>query len=139
MLTFLTGTHASARRAYLAAAMAADVQNGKHAVLLVPEQANFERDRALLLQFGAAETLQVETVPVEPLLVDRGAGANIAVRVERPETVEAPVEKGQSLGSASFFAGEAEIARYPILAAESAGRLTLWDAVYRILCAVRQP
>ena len=89
------------------------------------------------LQFGAASELQVESTPAEPLLVDKGAAAQITVRVERPGSVEALVEKGQRLGCVSYYAGETLLAEYPILAAASAHRLTLWDAVMRILCSVK--
>lgn len=53
MLTFLTGTDAEAKREEIGRGLLEAANGGKTAVLLVPEQASFERDRALLLRFGA--------------------------------------------------------------------------------------
>lgn len=55
MLTFITGADAAAKRDYIANALLSQTRAGKKAALLVPEQASFERDRALLFAFGAQE------------------------------------------------------------------------------------
>ena len=90
------------------------------------------------LQFAPEAFLPVETAPVVPLLTDRGAAARIETRIDRPETVEAPVEKGQRLGAVSFCLDGETLAEYPILAGRSVRRLTLWDAVMRIVSCVRE-
>ena len=52
MLEFLTGADSRAKRAYIGERLNEAVLSGGRAVLVVPEQENFERDKALLLRYG---------------------------------------------------------------------------------------
>ena len=88
------------------------------------------------VRFGVTGTVTAAS-DLRPLLVNKGAQQSIARRVDLPESVEAPVEKGQKLGTLRFFAGEKEIASFPLSASASVRRITLWDAMWRILTCVR--
>ena len=52
MLEFLTGVDPRAKREYIGSRLAQTVSGGGNAVLIVPEQENFERDKELMLRYG---------------------------------------------------------------------------------------
>lgn len=52
MLTFLMGTDTKAKREYIGQRLYETVKNGEKALLLVPEQENFNRDKELMLLYG---------------------------------------------------------------------------------------
>ena len=47
-----------------------------------------------------------------------------------PETLEAPVERGQAVGKVSVYQGENLLSEYEVRAAVDAAKLTLPDALY---------
>jgi D-alanyl-D-alanine carboxypeptidase (penicillin-binding protein 5/6) len=53
--------------------------------------------------------------------------------VELAANVEAPVEKGQVLGSVTLKLGEEELGKFNLTAAEAVGRLTFGQAFLRLL------
>lgn len=92
---------------------------------------------SVAVRFGKTDATPVEARGLAPLLVNKGAVQSITQKTDLPESVEAPVKKGQKLGELRFFAGETEIAAFPLLAARTVDRITLFDALWRILTAVR--
>ena len=70
------------------------------------------------------------------LLVGKGEAANAVCEVILPESVEAPVAAGQTLGSVRITSGETLLAELPLVAAEEVARLTPWEAGLRIFRAV---
>ena len=54
MLTFLTGVDPTAKREYIGSRLYETVKRGENAVLIVPEQENFDRDKELMLKYGAS-------------------------------------------------------------------------------------
>lgn len=69
----------------------------------------------------------------ENLLVGKSEAANVERVVELAETVEAPVEEGQKLGTLTLKAGDTVLAEIPIVAETAVERLSWWDAALRIL------
>jgi D-alanyl-D-alanine carboxypeptidase (penicillin-binding protein 5/6) len=63
----------------------------------------------------------------EPLLMTREQGKTYTVTTELEDEVQAPVTAGQQLGQVVVRAGERELARFPVTAAEDVPALTLWD------------
>ncbi len=86
----------------------------------------------IAVQHGTADTVTVETGEITPLLMRRGEDKNIVPQIEKPEMVEAPIEKGQTLGRWLLKQGEETIAEIPIRAAESVQKMSLWRALGRL-------
>ena len=64
MLEFLTGADSRAKRAYIGERLSQAVLSGGKAVLVVPEQENFERDKALMLKYGERVSNAMEVTSI---------------------------------------------------------------------------
>lgn len=69
----------------------------------------------------------------EPVLVEKRVQSSITTEISLEESVTAPVEKGQRLGSLTLRAGDEIIASIPIVAPERVERLTFWQLMAGIL------
>ena len=81
---------------------------------------------------GSAEgsvPLDYSALP-ETILLEKGAGAALRGELTLPETLEAPVERGQAVGKVSVYQGENLLSEYEIRAAVDAVKLTLPDALH---------
>ena len=65
----------------------------------------------------------------ETVLVEKGSGASLHTELALPEELEAPVERGQTLGKAAVYQGEALLEEYEVRAATDAPRMTVRDAI----------
>ena len=65
----------------------------------------------------------------ETVLVEKGSGASLHTELTLPEELEAPVERGQTLGKATVYQGEALLEEYEVRAAADAPRMTVRDAI----------
>lgn len=72
---------------------------------------------------GTSET--VEAVPQEtsPILLEKAAAAGISREVELAESVNAPVEQGQTLGSITLKNGDTEVGKIPLVAGVAVPKL----------------
>ena len=73
----------------------------------------------------------VEAVPAQQvqLLVDKGQRNDVTVQVQLEESVEAPVSRGQKLGTLTVRSGEQILAQISMVAAESVPKLT-WGQIF---------
>ena len=81
---------------------------------------------------GSAEgsvPLDYSALP-ETILLEKGAGAALRGELTLPETLEAPVERGQAVGKVSVYQGENLLSEYEVRAAVDAAKLTLPDALH---------
>ena len=81
---------------------------------------------------GSAEgsvPLDYSALP-ETILLEKGAGAALRGELTLPETLEAPVERGQAVGKVSVYQGENLLSEYEVRAAVDAAKLTLTDALH---------
>ena len=78
---------------------------------------------------------EVTAVPSQPLqlLVEKQQLRQISTQVVLEETVNAPVSKGQKLGTLTVKAGEQVLARVNMVASDSVSRLTWSDVFVRLL------
>lgn len=91
---------------------------------------------ALPVVLGAQRTVQTVLTPDNALLLEKNRANGLAQSVTLPESVEAPVEAGESLGTLDIFdAGGASVASLPLLAGESVARLTWGQLFCRLLAA----
>ncbi len=87
------------------------------------------------VRFGEApQALPFFSAP-EGMVLDKGTGKTVEVSVEFLPEVEAPVKRGDTVGTVRYSAGGRLLAQCPITAAEDVARLTLPGAVRRLMRA----
>ena len=79
---------------------------------------------------GGVETqVEVTCLPPEGILIEKGKKEAITQDVILPESVAAPVEKGQELGTIAVCVDGERVAEYPILAASGVERMSFGKAL----------
>ncbi len=68
-----------------------------------------------------------------PILIEKSEVSRITKTIDLPQDWEAPIAKGQQLGTMTISAGDRVIAEIPIEANTSVDRLTLWQMTVRLL------
>ena len=96
-----------------------------------------ERPLQLKVKGSTEETVPLDyaALPATALLPAESAG-QLTVQLELPDTLEAPVTRGQTVGKAQLLCGEAVQGEYPVCAAADAPRMDfgtalqlLWDSL----------
>ena len=127
LIAVILGAPSSAER-FQAATALLDYGFATYAAVPVPQLP----DRPLELTVkGSTE----QTVPLDysalpqTVLLEKGAGADLRTELTLPETLEAPVERGQAVGTAAVYAGETLLAEAEVKSAADAPRLTFGGAM----------
>ena len=81
---------------------------------------------------GTDTAVEVEAQGLTGITVPKG-NAGLQTVLVLPEYVEAPVSKGQQLGTAAFYQGDIYLYEVPLTAASSVPRLTFSRALLRLL------
>lgn len=68
-----------------------------------------------------------------PLLIKKALLPQIQKTVDLPESLEAPIAKGQQLGTMTITTGDQTLAQIPIIAQDSVDRLSLWQLTVKLL------
>ena len=89
--------------------------------------------RPLQVSLGEQDLVTPILRETSPILVDKADLPTITKAVELTEAPEAPVTRGQVLGSMTISAGDRILARIPIEASTTVNRLTLWQMTLRLL------
>jgi D-alanyl-D-alanine carboxypeptidase (penicillin-binding protein 5/6) len=85
------------------------------------------------VKLGVADEVRAVPAGTDSVLIDKGQKSQIQQSVELLDTVEAPVSKGQRLGTLYIKAGEQVLKEIPLVAEESVPKLTFWQMFTRIL------
>ena len=85
---------------------------------------------------GTEEAVQPAPAEGGPILVEKSKAAGVERELELAETVEAPVEAGQPLGSLRISSGGQVLAELPLLAATAVPRLSFGQIWLRLLAAL---
>ena len=127
LIAVILGAPSSAER-FQAATALLDYGFAAYAAVPVPQLP----DRPLELTVkGSTE----QTVPLDysalpqTVLLEKGAGADLRTELTLPEPLEAPVERGQAVGTAAVYAGETLLAEAEVKSAADAPRLTFGGAM----------
>ena len=127
LIAVILGAPSSAER-FQAATALLDYGFAAYAAVPVPQLP----DRPLKLTVkGSTE----QTVPLDysalpqTVLLEKGAGGDLRTELTLPETLEAPVERGQTVGTAAVYAGETLLAEAEVKSAADAPRLTFGGAM----------
>ena len=81
---------------------------------------------------GTADSVQPVLTQESQILLPKAEAGKVSTTLSLPDTLQAPVEKGQELGSLTVLADGKENQKLPLVAQEEVPRLTLW-AVYQSL------
>ena len=127
LIAVILGSPSSADR-FNAATTLLDYGFANYAAVPLPELP----DRPLELAVkGSAE----QSVPLDysalpkTVLMEKGAAAELRTELTLPETLEAPVEQGQTVGKASVYAGETLLSEAEVRATADAPLLTFGGAL----------
>ena len=72
----------------------------------------------------------------DSFLIKKGGEGEISYDIDLPDTIEAPVQKGQTVGRLIIKNGDHRIAEYPITAASEAAEIKIWDIFRFLLCSL---
>lgn len=89
--------------------------------------------RNLKITHGKTEEISLELPGISSVLISRNDNSEISVKVELPESIEAPVEAGECVGKVKVFFGEELISEYDIKTAQSAEKMNFFTALYKLL------
>ena len=85
------------------------------------------------VKLGKLETVQAVPAQETPLLIDKGQKSSVSIQTELEETVDAPVSKGQRLGTMTVLSGQQVLAQIPLVAETAVEKLSFGDIFYRLL------
>ncbi len=85
---------------------------------------------------GTAPTVSVKCGDMAPLLVKKGEEKGLSCVVTLPQDVEAPVVKGQIVGTVAVTRDGEVLAEYPVRAAEEIPKLSLGFCLWQLLSAL---
>ncbi|MBE6819143.1 MAG: D-alanyl-D-alanine carboxypeptidase [Ruminococcaceae bacterium] len=86
------------------------------------------------LRGGAQDSLALTLASEHPLVTaPKGSGEQVSTKIQLPAEVKAPVEKGQVIGTATFYLGEEKLGSVEIISASTAEKLTFWGALEKLL------
>ena len=89
---------------------------------------------AVPVTLGTQKTVQTVLTPDNALLLEKNRAGGLTQSLALPETLEAPIEAGEPLGTLDIFdAGGTAVASLPLLAGESVARVTWWQLFCRCM------
>ena len=88
---------------------------------------------AVPVKLGTADSVTPVPADSTPVLIEKGQKNSVTTQVEVAESVTAPVEAGQRLGTMTLRTDKEILASVPLVAPETVERLTWWDVVKILL------
>lgn len=81
---------------------------------------------------GSAQSVPLELDGDLTLLLEKGEESQVSLSPNLPEWADAPVRRGDRVGSVDVLLGERLLARLPVAAAQDVPRQSLWDCWRRV-------
>lgn len=91
---------------------------------------SFVKDISVLK--GIIESVGVTIPQLSPLLIKKGDSEKVRVQVDLCENIEAPVIKGQTLGTATVYVGDEKVNEYKLLAEKDIKKLNLFSSMLKV-------
>lgn len=85
------------------------------------------------VELGTVPAVQTVLREEQPILVEKSVLQSVEREVTVQDTVQAPVEQGQRLGTIRLYSGENTLAEVPLVAAEAVERLSWWNLACQYL------
>lgn len=89
--------------------------------------------RDLNVTHGKEEKVSLEIPMLDALLVNKSNNGEVNVKIELPESVEAPVEAGENVGKVKVYLGDDVVSEYNIKTSTSVEKLNFFVAIYKLL------
>ncbi len=129
LIAVVLGAPSSADR-FNAAAALLDYGFANYAAAPLPQ---IQRPLVLAVKHSTERSVPLDYSALpETILTEKGAAASLRAELTVPETLEAPVERGQSVGKAAVYEGDTLLAEYDVYAAADAPLLT-FDTALKLL------
>ena len=64
------------------------------------------------------------------------SGGRVEYKINMPDKITAPIQKGEKIGDIRFICGEKEILLIDITAGETVEKIDLFHVFFKVLCAV---
>ena len=127
LIAVILGAPSSAERFQAATAL---LDYGFAAYAAVPVPQLTDRPLELTVKGSTEQTVPLDYSALpQTVLLEKGAGADLRTELTLPETLEAPVERGQTVGTAAVYAGETLLAEAEVKSAADVPRLTFGGAM----------
>lgn len=81
---------------------------------------------------GMGDSVKTSVTETTPILIKKGEEKNIAEKLNIPESVEAPIKKGDKIGCIEYTLDKKKIAESPITADGEVEQMTFWSVFYEI-------
>ena len=127
LIAVILGSPSSADR-FNAATTLLDYGFANYAAVPLPELPDRPLEIAVKGSAEQSVPLDYSALP-KTVLMEKGAAAEFRTELTLPETLEAPVEQGQTVGKASVYAGETLLSEAEVRAAADAPLLTFGGAL----------
>lgn len=85
---------------------------------------------------GISDKITPTLETIRPMTLESGKSSKLETKIDLAVNVEAPVEKGQLLGTVSFFIGEEKVASYSLTAPCAVRKITLLDVMKRLISSL---
>lgn len=87
----------------------------------------------VIVELGEAGSVQPVYEGSEGILLEKRSIGEVRYEVQLPESVKAPIAKGESLGEMIVYSGESELARVPLVADTGVDKLSLFKVYGNLL------
>ena len=96
-------------------------------------QAELPGQMTVPVKLGTADTVKVMPKEKNELLVDKAQRNQVNITTQLPDSIDAPVSKGQKIGTVTVRVGDQVVSEVPLLAEEAVPKLSWWQMFLRIL------
>ncbi|MBQ8210858.1 MAG: D-alanyl-D-alanine carboxypeptidase [Clostridia bacterium] len=87
----------------------------------------------LKVTHGKEENVALVIPSLSALLVNKNNNNEINIRIDLPESVEAPVDEGAQVGKVKVYLGEEVVSEYDITTASAVEKINFFTAFYKLL------
>jgi D-alanyl-D-alanine carboxypeptidase (penicillin-binding protein 5/6) len=84
------------------------------------------------VKLGVSDTVTAVPAGEDAVLLDKAQKSMVTQQVELAEQIDAPVSKGQRLGTLYIKAGEQVLKEIPMVAEQAVEKLTFWQMFSRV-------
>ena len=92
--------------------------------------------KSIPVKKATTDSIAVSTGEIPSVLLERKSEGKITTKINLPSEVEAPIQKGDKIGTAEIFVDGKKYGEYDITAAEKADKMSFFYAFIRILSEV---
>ena len=96
-------------------------------------QPEMPQETKIPVKLGTSDTVTAIPTQNEPLLLDKSQKNTVTTEISLDEGVDAPVSKGQRLGTMTIRAGDKVLAQIPMVAETAVNKLTFGQVFLRLL------